>query len=147
MAENQVKDLERKRTNFETAIGNASSETVINSLVKKLEAIDTDISAARTKLRTAAKDAARQIDPASEELRVKKAFERFCGLPVSEQKALLNEYVKCIDYVEPSCAGDISAMFNVTMRINSLRHANSETPPYWSFQFGHLKNAENKAVA
>jgi hypothetical protein len=128
VAENEVKDLERKRTNFENAIGNASNETVINSLVKKLEAIDTDISAAKTKLRTTARDAARQIDPKAEALRIRKVFEGFCGLPVSEQKALLNEHVKRLDYVEPSCAGDISAMFNVTMKINSLQHSNSDTP-------------------
>jgi hypothetical protein len=127
-AEKEVKDLERMKSNFETAIGNASSHTVINSLVKKLEALDTEIALARTRVRFAQKAVTRQIDPVAAAVQVQEAFKDFQTLPGDEQKEILNQYVSRIDYVPPTCAGDVSAMFNVTMKINALQVSNLDEP-------------------
>jgi uncharacterized protein YgbK (DUF1537 family) len=123
-----VKDLEGQKSSYEEAIGGTKNASVIASLVKRLEDLDTELSAARTKARMAAKEAARMVDPKEAALQVKEAFQGFRELPAAEQKALLNQYVTRIDYDPPSCAGDISAMFKVTMRVNGLRHSKTEAP-------------------
>jgi hypothetical protein len=93
-----------------------------------MEALDTEIALARTRVRFAEKAVTRQVDPAVAAVKVQAAFKDFVTLPACQQKEILNEYVSRIDYVPPSCAGDVSAMFNVTMKINSLEVSNSETP-------------------
>jgi DNA invertase Pin-like site-specific DNA recombinase len=123
-----VKELEEQQENFAVAIASTKNQTVIKSLVRKMEALDTETSLARTKARQAAKEATSAIDPVAAAVQVQKDFAGFVGFSVTKQKELLNEYVSRIDFVPPSCAGDISGMFNVTMKISSLGVSKLETP-------------------
>ena len=123
-----MKDLEARQSNYEKAIGNAKSETVITSLVAKLEALEGEVTAARKDVQKVSKTASVKVDPVAAALQVKKDFEGFDELPVSEQKPLLQKYILRLEYVPPVCTGDISAMFNVTMQINGLQHSKTDTP-------------------
>ncbi len=127
-AKAEVKELEDQQENFAVAIASTKNTSVTKMLVRKMEALDTDISLARTKARQAAKEATSAIDPIAAALQVKTVFAGFVDFPTAKQKELLNEYVSRIDYNPPSCAGDISGMFKVSMRINSLGFVKLETP-------------------
>jgi hypothetical protein len=123
-----VKELEDQQENFAVAIASTKNVSVTKMLVGKMEVLDTDISLARITARQAAKEATSAIDPIAAALQVQTVFKGFVGFPVAQQKAILQEYVSRIDFIPPSCAGDISGMFNVTMKISSLGVSKLEAP-------------------
>ena len=126
-AKAEVKELEDQQENFAVAIASTKNTSVTKMLVRKMEALDTEIALARTKARQAAKAVSSAIDPVAAEETIRAAFKGFHGLPTTEQKAILNEYVSRIDFIPPSCAGDISAMFH-------LLHENQQL---WGMQIGN----------
>jgi hypothetical protein len=119
-AQKEVKDMEAEQENFAVAIGSTKNASVTKLLVKKMEALDTEIALARTRVRFAQKEVTRQIDPVAAAAQVMAAFKGFQELPVRQQKEVLNQHVSRIDYLPPTCAGDVSAMFNVTMKLNEI---------------------------
>ena len=123
-----MKELEAQQENFAVAIASTANTSVTKLLVRKMEALDTEIAMARTQARQAAKAATIAIDPVAAAVQVQRDFAGFVGFPVTKQKELLNQYVSRIDFVPPSCAGDISGMFKVTMQINSLGVVKLEAP-------------------
>jgi hypothetical protein len=132
-AEKAVRDLERKKASYETAIGNTDNTTVILSLTKKLEEVELELSTARTKARIAKKEFTASVDPDKAAEYVQKEFEGFAQLPLAEQIAKLERHVDRIIYNQPVCAGDF---FNLDVRLkvfategvsNDFQPSNTET--------------------
>jgi hypothetical protein len=151
VAEKSVRDLERKKANYETAIGSTESASVILSLTKKLEETDTELAAARSKARVTKRELTASVDPEKAAKQVKEVFGGFADLPLAEQRTILETYVDRIIYnrpvdgtplnlddesriiYNPPYCGSVSGLFDVRLKVfgtegveNDPEQSNSE---------------------
>lgn len=144
VSEKTVRELERKKENFETAIGTTDNGSVIVSLTKKLEEIDGELSEARLKVRLAKKGMDSGVDMKAAVTYVKNTFVQFSALPKAEQIALLQKYVSRIVYRQPVADG---GLFNLDVELkvtgDQLGQSDTETAACFTFSIG-LTRPENK---